>query len=355
MSSLDVSAAQKALDGLWSEVQADPDIAIDPEIKALSNSNLVAIRFCLPTQLLGKLIDNSLDALCLQKGDGEGGAWDPREFCKRVVVPWNRNIQSVLGTSADPYVSKPLRRPRVDQEIERTRPQSEWKRLSALLKRVEDASSSEVTHDVLRQVLGAIHARLQQLTFSYVVPQRVSLVQALALVRAFLSESSGGDRGLAVCAAFFEAVGERTGLWQDVDRGVVNASDTSAGAAGDLECVTEDGEIALAVEVKERELQEADVHTALSKARVHSVREVVLCTYGVAAKDEKVVGQIFGSAWASGTNLYDVSIDSLLSSTLPLLGEETIMSFISRIGPQLDKYNTQPRHRQAWKALLEKL
>jgi hypothetical protein len=83
----------------------------------LVSSEQTAIRFCLPTQLLGKLAGPGLDAMCLQRGDGQSGRWDPRGFAARVVVPWNRTNQNVLGPSGDPYVSNPLRRPRVDDGL----------------------------------------------------------------------------------------------------------------------------------------------------------------------------------------------------------------------------------------------
>ncbi|MBK8456500.1 MAG: restriction endonuclease, SacI family [Phyllobacteriaceae bacterium] len=70
------------------------------QIASLVNSEQTAIRFCLPTQLLGKLTEPSLDALCLQRGDGADGRWDPRSFASAVIVPWNRASQNVLGRGA---------------------------------------------------------------------------------------------------------------------------------------------------------------------------------------------------------------------------------------------------------------
>jgi hypothetical protein len=75
----DRNRAKELLDDLWAQVLNEEESA-PVEITALVNSDQTAIRFCLPTQLLGKLTDNSLDALCLQRGDGSAGRWDPRGF-----------------------------------------------------------------------------------------------------------------------------------------------------------------------------------------------------------------------------------------------------------------------------------
>lgn len=84
----DTEKARTLLDQLWLEVQAEEISPTDPEIDQLMESTSVSIRFCLPTQLLGKLADPKLDCLCLQKGDGSSASmWDPRGFATKVIVP----------------------------------------------------------------------------------------------------------------------------------------------------------------------------------------------------------------------------------------------------------------------------
>src|SRR5687767_5197684 len=99
----DAETARTLLDQLWLDVQAEEISPIDTAIDQLMASNSVSIRFCLPTQLLGKLTDPRLDCLCLQKGDGSSASmWDPRGFATKVIVPWVMANQNVLGTSTDP-------------------------------------------------------------------------------------------------------------------------------------------------------------------------------------------------------------------------------------------------------------
>ena len=80
----DAERGASLLEGMWREVLAGTitvaDSEVDGHIKesvaTLIESNTVALRYCLPTQLLGKLTDSSLDTLCLQRGEGSESQWD---------------------------------------------------------------------------------------------------------------------------------------------------------------------------------------------------------------------------------------------------------------------------------------
>jgi hypothetical protein len=331
---------------------ATPDAS--PEIISLINSDQTAIRFCLVTQLLGKLTDHGLDALCLQKGDGGGGRWDPRGFATNVVVPWNRTLQSVLGASGDPYVSNPLRRPRVDHGLDQMGDPVAWKALCRALEKAQQASAPDVEL-LFGQTLSAVRDRLAALTFVYVLPARISLRQCERLVTDFLSQPSGGDRGMAVAGALFDTLRVKLAIWTEVRRGAVNAADVATGAAADLECVASDGKVVLAVEVKERRVANSDVAEAITKARGLAVTELLLCTLGFVKAEEGAINTAIDAAWASGTNVYHATLLDLVRANLPLLGEAGIREFVGAIGNQLDTYATQPKHRQAWKEVLETL
>lgn len=351
----DRTVARVKLDTLWQKTIETDNGETTPQIRGFVTSKQVSIRYCLVTQILGKLADPSLDIMCLQAGMKAPGQWDPRGFAAQIIAPWVRNNQNVLGSSADPYVSNPLRRPRIDAGLAQMSDPTEWESLSDFLQKIELANDPSFTETIFQQVLRAIRDRLKELTFTYVVPRRVSLKQADDLVKRFLSEPSGGDRGLAVSAALFETLREKLGIYREVRRGVINATDTAMGAAGDIECVNAEGEIILAVEVKERRIGNDDVQIAVTKARSLDVHELLLCTEGITMADIPAVEATFANAWASGTNIYQATISELMHGLLPVLGEAGTHSFVSQIGTQLDRFSTQPRHRKAWKDLLDGL
>lgn len=352
----DSADARKVLDKLWSNVTKETNGDIDPQIDQLIKSKFVSIRYCLPTQLLGKLLDHKRDCLCLQKGSGdEETKWDPRSFASKVIVPWIADNQNVLGTSTDPYVSKPLRKPSLEPDPGNVKGKREWELLYEVLSDVQANDSPEYTHLKMLQTLRSINSVLADYKFEYSIPQRISLMQCEEIVAEFLADASGGDRGLSLAAALFETFGKSFGLYQEVRRHKINTSDQATGSAGDIECLDEDGNIRLAVEVKERNVSLTDIRSSVRKARKVSLKEFFLNSPGVNPTDEDEVNKLISRTWASGTNIYLLSIDELVKVGLALVGEEGRIDFIRNVGDQLDKYNTQPANRLRWKELLELL
>ena len=348
--------ARKILIELWDIVSQEAESVVDPDIDSLIKSQFVSIRFCLPTQLLGKLTDSRLNCQCLQKGNGDDESqWDPRGFSSKVIVPWVAENQFVLGTSSDPYVSKPLRKQYLEASPGNVKGEKEWILLYQVLKDVEDKNDPEFTKLRFLQALRSIKRLYSELSFQYYNPERISLEQTQSLVKDFLSESSGGDRGLAVAAALFETFGKYFKLYSDIKRNVINASDQATGLVGDIECIDENGNLRLAIEVKERNLTLTDVRTAITKARGVSLTEVLLNAPGIVGNENEQINDLISRTWASGTNIYHLTIDDLITVGLFLTGEDGRIDFVKNVGNQLDKYNTQPINRKRWKELLEGL
>lgn len=352
----DTELARNLLDELWQIVIQEKDGTIDQDIDRLIGSRFVSIRFCLPTQLLGKLTDSKLDCLCLQKGNGNNAQqWDPRSFANKVIVPWVSENQSVLGASTDPYVSKPLRKARIEENPGNVKGKEEWILLHRVLHGVESRNSEEYTRSCMIQALRSIHKKFSELTFEYYVPERISIAQTENLISSFLSEASGGDRGLSVVAALFQTFGKYFKIYKEVKRGVINASDQSTGLAGDIECIDEGGALKLAIEVKERNLTLTDVRSGVLKARKVSLQEILFNAPGTNPAENGEINDLISKTWASGTNLYRLSIVELIRVGLSLTGEAGRKDFLENVGKQLDIYNTQPSNRKRWKELLEEI
>lgn len=345
------------LDSCWTKVlNEDSSDSLDARIVELIDSPYVAIRYCLPTQILGKLVNPALDARCLQKGnDDSPAAWDPRSFCSRTIAPWVMENQCVLGSSADPYVGKPLRKPFLEASPGNVKGREYWITLYDLLNEIQTRDDPSFTEERFLEVLRCIKAKVSELKFDYVVPERVSLEQTMRLIGDFLSEGSGGDRGLAVAAAIMETIGKEFGLFETVKRGVINAADSMTGSVADLECYSQDGGMKLAVEVKERHLSLADVRQAINRARSISLKEFLFNIPGTKEEDKAEIETLIEKTWASGTNLYRLEITELLKVVLSLSGELGRTDFLRRVGDQLDRYNTQPSNRRTWKTLLDRM
>ena len=349
-------AAAAWLDREWAaalEDEAAP--AADPETDRLVDSDVVSIRYAVVTQLLGKAADPARDLLCLQRGAAEdaeaAGRWDPRSFCIAVVVPWVRRNHDVLGNSGDPYVSNPLRRPRLDggEAVQR---RAEWDALLGFLRTLEEDGDREAAVAALRRCLRSAVRRLRKFAIEYPVPLRIGWDQLADLLAAFLERPSNGLRPLAVTTALMGALGEAFGLFPRVESQGLNEPDAAAGMPADVMCYGPGGDLRLAVEVKDRELTLADVEATLAKARSSELANVMFAAPGIRPQDEAAVRSRIADEWARGANVYRVTIAELARSAFALLDEGWRVRFARAVGAELERRAAGYRHRREWADLL---
>ena len=129
----------------------------------------------------------------------------------------------------------------------------------------------------------------------------------------------------------------------------------ATGQAADLKCLDKNGKLILAVEVKDRTITLADVEGTLHKSRQRQIAEILFTGRGSRADEREAIGERITRAFAAGQNLYIFDFFELARSVLALGGEPIRMTFLKKVGEHLDTWNPQPRHRQAWQKLLQKL
>ena len=341
----------------WGEVLVETDAAIDDTIHELITCRIVSIRYALLTQLLGKATDSTRDALSIQRGDvadaESDGRWDARSFCSANVVPWVSKSGQVLGTSPDPYVNNPLRRARLDSGQEPVRNRTLWNKLIALLTEVQKRNNPEFTLFQLRSCLVSLASVYRQLTVEFDVPQRISLEATAKLTADYISEQSGGERPQIVAAALLRTIGDGFGIFDRVSRQGINEADSASDSPGDILCYFQ-GNLVLAVEVKDRNLELHDVETAIGKARRSGVTEILFTTATTQAT-EPLISDRVDREFALGINVYQLSIDALLHVALSIAGEDSRVKFLTLVGEELNDRVTQPVHKLAWQELLESL
>lgn len=352
---MDAKQAREWLNRAWSKVLKVDDKTPDPEVDRLVNSSLVSIRYALLTQLLGKIADRKRGLLFLQLGDEEPGAWDPRSFATAVIVPWVAVNNDVLGTTGDPYVNNPLRRPRLERDAPRRRNQEEWNALHDFLLPLDSAPRKDLKA-AFRRCLASVARRMADQSFKYQIPVRVSLPAMLGTLDTFLSEPSGGFRSLAVASALMDVLGKGFSLFPRVNSQGLNEADAASGAPGDIMCYDETNNMVLAVEVKDRKLTLADVRASTRKAREADVdlTNLLFTTPGVRKQDSGAIHKSAAAAWGSGLNVYQADIIELAASTFVLLAEEWRPKLLRRIGGELDLRGNHA-HRRAWYSLLSAL
>jgi hypothetical protein len=304
------------------------------------------------------MLNPALDCLRLQKRKDDPqdfSGWDARTLGRKVVAPFNQRQENILGTSGDPYVGNPMRIPRMLRDDRSKKDVEGWNRLVGLLEQVESRSDPAFTIALFRQVLLEMLCRQLGLRFVYPVPPRVSLEQTLATAATFLQQKSGGDRMLALAGALFDAIGAHFGLFAQVNRARINASDEATGQAADLECLSSQGRLLLAVEVKDRTLRLSDVEGTLQKSRQRQITEILFTAPDIHKDEQAALDDRITRAFSAGQNLYVFDFFDLARSVLAVGGEAIRITFLKKVGDHLDTWNTQPRHRQAWQKLLQEL
>ena len=347
------------LENQWDQVLSACEGDPDQEIDRFVNSSVASIRYAILTQLLGKHAEPTRDLLCLQKGkqgtDAElAGRWDPRGFCTRVVVPWIQSHQSVLGTSSDPYVSKPLRRPRLDQGMESLNNREEWDSLVSCLSELEDTSDPTMIMDAVLRCLKSIARRLGDQRVEYPVPIRIGLDHLCDILDRYLAVSNGGLRPMVVATALIRTLGRAYSLFPRVESQGVNEADAATGVPGDVLCYGEDDALALAVEVKGHDLTLIEVESTIAKARSSRVTNILFATPGLSSTDREAIEGKISEEFAQGSNIYQTSIQSLARNSLMLLEEDWRVKLLNEVCAELDARSTQPTDRLAFAELLTK-
>ena len=342
---------------MWLEVLAEPNPEIDHDINELVNCSVVSIRYALLTQLLGKVSDHQRDALSMQRGDATtaeaDGRWDARSFCQANVVPWVAEAEQILGTSPDPYVNNPLRRPRLDAGYEPRRDRPLWDRLVTILRTVQERNHPAYTENQLRRCLASLVRQYNALVIRFDVPQRISLNATASLVTNYLAHSSGGERPQIIVAALMRTIGPAFGVFDRVERQAINEADVANASPGDVICYRDNEQI-LAVEVKDRAVTLDDLDVAILKARRGGVTELLFATAS-SQIDAAAIVQRTAREFGLGINVYQLDIETLLQVLLTIAGEASRIRFLTLVGEELNDRVTQPAHKLAWQELLRTL
>ena len=351
--SLTNSQAKALLAEEWDRALRQNAPSPDHPVDELVNSKVKSIRYALITQILGKVADPGRSAMAIQLGDGSEGAWDARSFAKDVIVPWEIENNHFLGGSGDPYVSKPLRRTRLDDQQTKVRDKGDWQKLENFLHPLDTAESVEL-NEALRRVLASFARKLADESFGYLIPGRIDQLRLEYVVSEFLQESSGGLRPLAVAAALFKTIGKGFSLFDEIRSQGVNEADAAKGVPGDIMCYNESGNICLAVEVKGTELTLTHVEetTKMAKRSNEEISNLIFAAPSVREKDVDEIEDRICRRWTENLNLYAVSIFNLVATTLVLLDESWRIVFLREIGNQLDDLRDQAARRR-WDDLLK--
>ncbi|MBI1832059.1 MAG: restriction endonuclease, SacI family [Planctomycetes bacterium] len=319
------------------------------------NSDTLTYRYVLPTQLLAKVVEASLDCRAIQAGAPLARAFDARSLCHSVIVDFDRSHHDVLGGSKEPYLNNPLRIPAITRKHRGAqKDKAGFDDLAAVLEFAQ--SKPELASDLFRLTLESIRRRLATVTITYPVPNRISLRQTEDLLGEYLASRSGGTRMQAVAVALFRCIGRRFRLFSEVRSANVNAADLQTGITADLECVDDRGVVLFAVEVKDRMLTLHQLQDKLPGAREKGIGELIFLVNGGIDPDSQMsVKETIERQFVTGQNVYVCEFAPFLQACLVLFGEGGRRQFFLMVGEELDNLRADLAHRQDWCNLLQKL
>ena len=232
-----------------------------------------------------------------------------------------------------------------------------WDDLIFVLQQVEKKRDPNFTELVFKQTLIEIYRRLSIIQVTYPIPKRISLKRTKELIEMYLSVSSGGERVLTIVSALMEVIGERFSLFREVRRRSITAADKPSGLVADIECHDSEGNIVLAVEVKDRELIFNHIATKLPDMRAKRVSEILyVVQQGIHPKNQGKIDKLIETEFVSGQNIYIFkNILDFSSSILALIGEDGRRIFLENVGKNLDTYKAAIQHRHDWANLLSQM
>lgn len=339
----------------------------DPGVDRFVNSNVTSIRFAIVTQILGKIAEPTRDLLCLQRGDrvdaDTSGRWDPRSFCSRIVVPWNRANENLLGASTDPYVNNPLRRPRLDEGLVNVHAghRAEWEAVAEYLRGLQDQGDEAEVQAAFRHCLASAAARLAAQRFNYPTPIRISMRQLCGILDSFLEAPRGGLRLQVVSTALMRVLGDAFSLFSRIESQGLNEADRARNVPGDIMCygpvdpATGFSEIVLSVDAKSAGLCLADVQASVIKARNSRVPNLLFITPRVLEDDRVAVEDLVSAEYTQGLNIYAMAAVDMVWASFPLLDEAYRAKLVVEIGQELDARTAPLDDRRAWVELLQAL
>ncbi|MCI0740789.1 MAG: restriction endonuclease, SacI family [Gemmataceae bacterium] len=324
-------------------------------IKRSINSKTLTYRYVLPTQLLAKAVDSSMDCRAIQAGASLAGAFDARSLCHSVVVEFDRLNHNVLGGSKEPYLNNPLRIPAITKKAREAQKDKEgFDDLRTVLEFTE--KNPKMANELFQLTLSFIKSRLESVAIVYPVPNRISLQQSQEILEEYFASRSGGVRLQAVAVALFRTIGRRFRLFAEIRSANVNAADAQTGIAADLECVTESGEVVFVVEVKDRQLTLHQMQDKLPSIREKGIREILfLVQGGVVQENVDSIKASVGQEFVTGQNIYICEFHDFLKACLVLFGEVGRREFLLLVGEELDRLRAPLQHRQEWCRLLKQL
>lgn len=315
-----------------------------------------ALRYALLTQSVAVYICPNIDVLALQAGAptaSERVAIDARSLCKKAVVPFERNrLSGILGGSNDPYVSKPLRRPRIEPDAPAIRNREAWNALYRVLAYVDAGTAPETPKERARAVLQTALFLLKEHLQRHIEPPAelddvaIPLSRLMELVQAFVEETSElGARPQYTVYALLSAFNQLSNVYGEIRLTKATEADQARDRFGDVEIYDKSGNLKLIIAVTaalSREKLAAEVTKLRARGRPSQADLLILASQispDVAEEAVNVVYQSLADFMRTLILAVDADIRSrFVRAVYTVLREEGVIAGLQRWDDLVRRY-----------------
>lgn len=241
-------------------------------------------RYVLITALLGKATDKDADILSLQAKDDSDGAYDARELCHKVIVPFEREYYPMgLGGSNEPYLNKPARYPRLSLS-NAVRNGKDRQTLSTMIDILSAITTKDDAFKYLSSAIAAMEIVSKEYNSQYDVDSisfnREGKAQHILDYIYHLTDDAREGETCPIIVAALEQI--YLGKEYQVRAHKVNESGASSKEIGDID-IWEGEDIIYSIEVKDKDFTKDDVGHAIRKF-IEGGLEKSMFIYGKNAK-----------------------------------------------------------------------
>lgn len=347
---LDYAAARALLDECFAEVErAWPEApgllpaGLDEPLKLVFASQTQSFREVLLGCALARALDRGIDIRSPYVKQGPR-AFNGRTLDEKVVNPFLRD--AAIPASKGPYLATFRRGVGfVPETAAGIRDQAGYAGLLALVAALEAAEPPAV-RVLLLHLLHRFLALRETTRITLARIGRLSLDQVGLLVGAMLAARTGGLAALLLSVALLRTLKACHGLDWDISFQGINAADAASGAGGDI-TLRRAGEVLLAVEVTEREIDRARVvATFASKISPAGIADYLFVHADAApAEGARAAARVY---FGQGHEMGFVRLPDWVVNTLASLGGAGRQRFVAEMLALLEEPGTPAAVKVAW-------
>lgn len=266
MASVDLKTASLILDRAFIESELLED-NLSQRIANILRGTHKTYRYILVTALLAKATNDKINALSLQKGDGENGKYDARSLCHKVIVPFETlKLPGCLGGSNEPYLNKPARFVSLSL-TNAVRRGKDHQTLSEVINVLSEISNSEDAYKYLKSALFVLKKVSAEYVSKFSVGDSlIDISEFSQLVLDYIYLITEHSLEGEVCPLVVTQL-EQMYLGKDykVEPHKVNQCGASSKEVGDIDIYDKNKNLVYSIEVKDKNFSKQDVIHAINK------------------------------------------------------------------------------------------